>query len=60
VTRQWIEKAKQSGQELSGSAAADGTYASGVYRMTDLMPALIDDMIKLAPPDHKVRFQSDA
>lgn len=54
VIRQWIEKARQSGQELSGSAAPDGTYASGIHKITEMMPALVDDLLKVAPQDQKV------
>lgn len=54
VTRQWIDKARHTGQELSGSSAPDGTFASGVYRMTELMPALIDDLLRVAPQEQKV------
>lgn len=54
MTRQWIEKTRQPGQDLSGSAAPEGTFTSGVHRITELLPALIDDLIQNAPPDHKV------
>lgn len=54
VTRQWIEKARQSGQDLSASVAPDGSFASGVHKITELLPALIDDLIQNAPSDHKV------
>lgn len=54
VTRQWIEKARASGQDLSGTATVDGTFASGVHKITELLPALIDDLIQNAPADHKV------
>ncbi|KAG9855036.1 hypothetical protein KCU77_g6046, partial [Aureobasidium melanogenum] len=58
VTRQWIEKARQSSQELSGSAAPEGTFASGVHRVTELLPSLIDDTIQNAPSDHKAKVES--
>lgn len=58
MTRQWIEKARQSSQELSGSAAPEGTFASGVHRVTELLPSLIDDTIQNAPPDHKAKVES--
>jgi protein NRD1 len=58
VTRQWIEKARQSAQDLSGSGAAEGTYASGVQRVTELLPSLIDDTIQNAPSDHKAKVES--
>ncbi|KAF2156186.1 hypothetical protein K461DRAFT_275300 [Myriangium duriaei CBS 260.36] len=58
VTRQWIEKAKQAGQELAGSSAPNGTYASGVQRLTELMPSLIDDLVRVAPQDQKAKIQN--
>lgn len=54
VTRQWIEKAKQTGQALIGSAAAPGTYASGVHKMTEVLPGLMSDIIVTAPESQKV------
>lgn len=54
ITRQWIEKARNAGQELSGSSAPDGTYASGVFKMTELLPSLIDELLRVAPADQKV------
>jgi protein NRD1 len=54
VTRQWIEKARQSSQELSGGAAPEGTFAAGVHRITELLPSLINDTVQNAPADHKV------
>lgn len=56
MTRQWIDKARTSGQDLSGNAASDGTFASGVHKITELLPALIDDLIQTAPQDHKVCY----
>ncbi|KAB8339149.1 hypothetical protein FH972_022085 [Carpinus fangiana] len=54
VTRQWIEKATASGENLTGgSSNADGTYAAGVQRMTDLLPLLVKDVISSAPEDQK-------
>lgn len=54
VTRKWIEKARQAGQALAGSAAAEGTYASGVHKMTELLPAMMNDIITTAPDNQKV------
>lgn len=54
VTRQWIDKARTSGQDLTNTSAPDGSFASGVHKITELLPALIDDLIRTAPPDHKV------
>ena len=55
VTRQWLERAKQAGQDPFAAAAPDGTYASGVQRMTDILPVLAEDTIKLAPQTADVR-----
>ncbi|TKX19501.1 RNA polymerase II-binding domain-containing protein 2 [Elsinoe australis] len=58
VTRQWIEKAKASGQELGIGSAPNGTYASGVQRMTELLPSLIDETLRMAPSDQKAKVQN--
>lgn len=55
VTRKWMEQAKQQGQTV-GSSAPDGTYAAGVYRVTELMPVLMNDILQSCPPEHKVRI----
>ena len=56
VTRQWVEKARQAGQVPPGSAAADGTFASGVQKMTELLPVMMNELIQTAPENQKVRF----
>lgn len=53
VTRQWVEAARKSGQQV-GPAAPDGTYAAGVNRVTELLPSLMADIISTAPEDQKV------
>ncbi|KAK5167244.1 hypothetical protein LTR04_000131 [Oleoguttula sp. CCFEE 6159] len=53
IIRQWIEKARHAGQDLSSSGTADGTFASGVQKITELMPILVNDTIKSAPEDQK-------
>jgi len=57
VTRKWTEQAKAAGQTIN-SAAADGTYAAGVHRVTELLPVLMNDIIQSAPDDQKVRSLS--
>ncbi|KAF2462348.1 hypothetical protein BDY21DRAFT_12216 [Lineolata rhizophorae] len=57
VTRQWVEKARQTGQELSGSSAAAGTYAAGVYKMTEILPHLMNEMLSVAPDNQKEKIQ---
>ncbi|KAM0335191.1 hypothetical protein ACHAQA_000232 [Verticillium albo-atrum] len=55
VTRKWMEQAKSSGQVVDGSAA-DGTFAAGVHRVTELMPVLMNDIIQSAPENHKEKI----
>ncbi|KPI42199.1 Rpb7-binding protein seb1 [Cyphellophora attinorum] len=52
VLRQWIDGAKKSGQPL-GAGAADGTFAAGVYRITELIDVFVNDTIATAPDDQK-------
>lgn len=57
VVRQWIEKAKSSGQDLSIEGRGEpGTYPAAVKRVTELMPALFDDIIKGIPEDQKPKL----
>ncbi|KIW68274.1 hypothetical protein PV04_04231 [Phialophora macrospora] len=56
VTRQWVDQAKKSGQQL-GSGAPDGTFAAGVTRVTELLPVLMNDIIATAPDDQKVKIK---
>ncbi|KAI5368203.1 putative RNA recognition motif domain, CID domain, RNA-binding domain superfamily [Septoria linicola] len=59
VVRQWIEKAKASGQELQFEGRGEpGTYAAAVKRVTELMPALFDDIIKGLPADQKPKLEN--
>ena len=54
VTRQWVEKARQAGQNVAAAASEDGTYAAGIHRMTELLPTMMNELIQLAPDDQKV------
>lgn len=56
VTRQWVDQARKSGQQI-GPGAPDGTFAAGVHRVTELLPSLMNDIISSAPDDQKVRYQ---
>ncbi|KAK3386949.1 hypothetical protein B0H63DRAFT_521027 [Podospora didyma] len=56
VTRKWMDQAKAQGQPIS-SAAKDGTFAAGVYRVTELMPTLMNDIIATAPDDQKEKIK---
>ena len=58
VTRLWIEQARKPGQP-NGADAVDGTFASGVNHVTDLMPAIMTDIINTAPQDQKVSINVD-
>jgi protein NRD1 len=53
VTRKWLEQAKSQGQAIN-SSASDGTYAAGVNRVTELMPALMNDILQTCPEPQKV------
>ncbi|KAI9689435.1 MAG: hypothetical protein M1822_010086 [Bathelium mastoideum] len=56
VTRKWIEEARRAGQDITSSAAADGTFAAGVRRITELMPALMNELLQVAPADQKEKI----
>lgn len=52
VIRQWIEGAKKAGQDLHLEGRGEpGTYPAAVKRITELMPALMDDTLKGLPSD---------
>lgn len=55
VTRQWAEKARSSGQAVS-KKAAPGTFASGVQQVTDALPSLVLELIKVAPDNQKEKI----
>ncbi|KAK1077389.1 hypothetical protein LTR33_008133, partial [Friedmanniomyces endolithicus] len=57
VTRQWIEKAKQNGQELNFEGRGEaGTFSAAVKRVTELIPALFDDIMKGVPQEQKPKL----
>ncbi|OCK79424.1 hypothetical protein K432DRAFT_299923 [Lepidopterella palustris CBS 459.81] len=56
VTRQWVERARQAGLVKPGSNAADGTFASGVKRMTELLPVMMNELIQCAPENQKEKI----
>ncbi|KAI4122766.1 MAG: hypothetical protein LQ338_005624 [Usnochroma carphineum] len=56
VTRSWVEQARKAGQQ-PGPSAACGTYGAGVYRVTELLPMLMSDIIGSAPEDQKARIK---
>ena len=53
VTRRWLEHVRRSGQAV-GPSASDGTYAAGVNHVTELLPALMQDILTVVPEDQKV------
>jgi protein NRD1 len=59
VVRQWIDSAKKAGQELQIEGRGEpGTYPAAVKRITELMPALIDDIVKVIPADQKPKLEN--
>ncbi|CAI4218154.1 unnamed protein product [Parascedosporium putredinis] len=56
VVRKWVEQAKHNSQEIS-SSAQDGTFAAGVFRVTEIVPALMDNIVQTAPVDQKDRVK---
>lgn len=56
VTRQWLEHARKAGQQ-PGPHAADGTFAAGVFHVTELLPSLMTDIINTAPEDQKEKIK---
>jgi protein NRD1 len=55
VTRQWVEKARASGQAVSKNAAP-GTFAAGVQRITDALPSLMTELAHTAPDNQKEKI----
>lgn len=59
VTRQWIDKAKQNGQDLHVEGRGEpGTYSAAVKRVTELLPALLDDILKGIPQDQCPKLEN--
>ena len=52
VTRQWVDKARHAGQQVGGPAA-EGTFASGVQKVTDLLPVMMNELFVAAPVAQK-------
>ncbi|KAL7271423.1 hypothetical protein RUND412_005819 [Rhizina undulata] len=50
IARKYLENAKRFNQEIS-AAAPDGTFGAGVHRITNLLPALMNDILQHAPPE---------
>ncbi|CBX96998.1 hypothetical protein IAQ61_008055 [Plenodomus lingam] len=55
VARQWLEKAKASGQAVSKSAAS-GTFASGVQLIRDVLPVLMTNLAQSAPDSQREKI----
>ncbi|KAK3719608.1 hypothetical protein LTR37_004145 [Vermiconidia calcicola] len=59
VVRRWIEQAKQNGQDLNIEGRGEpGTFPAAVKRVTELMPALFDDIMKGIPAEQKDKLSS--
>lgn len=59
VVRQWIEKAKQNGQDLNIEGRGEpGTYPAAVKRVTELLPALFDDIMRDIPQEQKPKLEN--
>ncbi|KAH8756090.1 hypothetical protein F5883DRAFT_570271 [Diaporthe sp. PMI_573] len=56
VIRKWSEQASRQGQPVGGSAA-EGSFAAGVNRATDLMPELMNDVIFFAPQNQREKIR---
>lgn len=56
VTRQWVEQARKAGQAI-GHGARDGTYAAGVTHVSELLPALMHDIISVIPDEQREKLQ---
>ncbi|KAF2688953.1 hypothetical protein K458DRAFT_414623 [Lentithecium fluviatile CBS 122367] len=55
VSRQWLDRARKTGQAVSRNAAP-GTFASGVQKITDVLPGLMTDLIRSAPENQKEKI----
>ena len=59
IVRQWVNQAKQNNQDLNIEGRGEpGTYPAAVKRVTELMPALFDDIMKGIPPEQKEKLES--
>lgn len=57
VIRKWREQALFH-KQTTDENAADGTFGAGVYRLTTLMPSLINDVLRILPDGYKVCIES--
>lgn len=55
VLRGWMDGAKKSGQAL-GPGAADGTFAAGVFNITELIDVFVNETIATAPENQKEKI----
>ncbi|KAJ4289813.1 hypothetical protein N0V90_011144 [Kalmusia sp. IMI 367209] len=55
VARQWLDRARKTGQAVSRNAAV-GTFASGVQKITDALPLLMTDLFQSAPDNQKEKI----
>ena len=58
VVRRWVEQAKHNGQDIHIEGRGEpGTYTAAVKRVTELMPALFDDITKVMPAEQKEKLE---
>ncbi|OLN86206.1 Rpb7-binding protein seb1 [Colletotrichum chlorophyti] len=55
VMRKWLAQAKIAGFPIDDTAL-DGTYAAGAHRVTELMPRIMDELLRSAPQDQKAKI----
>ncbi|KAF1961184.1 hypothetical protein CC80DRAFT_232392 [Byssothecium circinans] len=55
VARAWLDRARKTGQAVI-KTAAPGTFASGVQKITDVLPGLINELVQFAPENHKEKI----
>nr|OQO31094.1 hypothetical protein B0A51_01661 [Rachicladosporium sp. CCFEE 5018]OQO31510.1 hypothetical protein B0A51_01277 [Rachicladosporium sp. CCFEE 5018] len=59
IIRQWIDGAKKTGLDIHIEGRGEaGTYPAAIKRVTELMPALIDDLLKDLPADQKPKLEN--
>ncbi|KAF2718572.1 hypothetical protein K431DRAFT_296842 [Polychaeton citri CBS 116435] len=59
IVRQWIDLAKKNGQDLQVEGRGEpGTYPAAIKRVTELLPALFDDISKGIPEDQRPKLEN--
>lgn len=52
-----MSKAAQSGQKLVGATAPQGTFASGVHKMTEILPLMMNELLSDYPVNQKEKIK---